>query len=201
MVRAGSCAPRRPLLRCYSPEPQGTSDGRGCGLAASRDPRGLAGSGPRGRGHVARTSAPLAFASVHLSGRPQQMRAPRRGRARRGGRERRGAWPRCAAPRRAPGSPSSSPGPRARPPPSPPARRVPPTPPRALARALPHTARASPGGGGGYGGGGGASSPERGLQGSWRRSLLFCGCFPRWAAGGWEVSAQLPRRAYRSVGP
>lgn len=167
-----SRAPRRPLPSRYSPEPVGTSDGSGRGLAASRDPRGLAGSGPRGRGHVAGTSAPLAVTSEHLSGRPQRKRAARRGRARRGGAGEAPslAAPRRAAPRRAPGSPRQLPGPaRARPPPRPP------TPPRALARARPHAARASPGGG--------ASSPERRLQGCWLRSPLFCGCFP-WV-GGW----------------
>lgn len=54
----GSRAPRRPQPRRYSPEPLGASDGSGRGLAASRDPRGLAGSGPRGRKHVAGTSLP-----------------------------------------------------------------------------------------------------------------------------------------------
>lgn len=48
----GNPAPRRRQPRRYSPEPLGTSDGSGRGLAASRDPRGLAGSGARGRGHV-----------------------------------------------------------------------------------------------------------------------------------------------------
>ena len=97
--RRGSRAPRRPQSRRYSPEPLGTSDGSGRGLAASRDPRGLAGSGPRGRGHVAGSSAPLAVASEHLSGRPQRMRAARRGRARRGTGG--GEAPSLAAPRRA----------------------------------------------------------------------------------------------------
>lgn len=93
----GSCTPRRPQSRRYSPEPLGTSDGSGRGLAANRDPRGLEGSGPRGRGHVAGTSAPLAVASEHLSGQPQRMRAARRGRARRGTGQR-GAEPGRAAP-------------------------------------------------------------------------------------------------------
>lgn len=166
----GSRAPRRPLPPRYSPEPVGTSDGSGRGLAASRNPRGLAGSGPRGRGHVAGTSAPLAVASEHLSGRPQRKRAARRGRARRGGV---GEAPSLAAPRCAERRAlrASSPGPRARAPPA-----APPTPPRALARARPHAARASPGGCG-------ASSPECRLQGCWRLSPLFCDCFP--GVGGW----------------
>lgn len=139
--------------RRHSPEPLGTSDGSGRGLAASRDRRGQTGSG---RGHVPGTSSPLAVASEHVSGgAPPAKASERRGRARRGGWDRRRAQPRRAERRVLPALP-----------------RALPTPPRAPSRVRPHAARASPGGSG-------ASSPERRRQGCWRRSPLFCSCFPR----------------------
>jgi hypothetical protein len=130
---------------------------------------------------------PLAVASEHLSGRPQRVREQRQGEGERAGEGGRGAEPGCA--RVAPPSErrfsSKLPGPARAPPLPPSCSRLPPPhpPPHSAPRRAPSHApgptRRAPG----PGGVGGASSPERRLQGSWRRSPLFCGGCPRWAAG------------------
>lgn len=181
--RGGSCAPRRPRPRRHSPEPLGTSDGSGRGLAASRDPRGQTGSGRGGRGPVSGTSSPLAVASEHLSGAPSESeRRGEGGRAAEGGRgaELSRAAPSAGLSPRAPRAPARAPGPAARPPASGPTQRAP-------APAVAAAARPPPSAVSGTAGGAlhCSAAASRGVGGR----------------GGWEVSAQLPGRAYHSVGP
>lgn len=143
--RGGSRAPRRPRPRRYSPEPLGTSDGSGRGLAASRDRRGQTGSG---RGHVSGTCSPLAVASEHLSGAPSEgERRGEGGRAAEGGRgaELRRAAPSAGLSPRAPRAPARAPAPAARPPASGPTQRAP-APAAAAARPPPSAVSRAAGG-------------------------------------------------------
>lgn len=138
------------------------------------------------------TSAHLAVASEHLSGRPQRMRAARRGERAEEGRERLRAWPRRAE-RQA--LPASSPGPRTRPPPRPPPpARHPAARPRS--RPAPRGARQP-----------GRRRPRRVLpraRSPGRPAALSI--VLRWLTrGGWPGRVGgvglVPGRTYRSVGP